>query len=175
VSSTSTNKQPLLIDRPLHEFVSLGPTPGLIDPLNFASVLSGGCVPLVDCISENTDGAMVDSLSVVANQANTTQAWVVFFLSRSPSSLGVNGLNTAQVASARIASIAAGERVNVPLPALSVPVPSLGGEASPTEESKKNTGLFVPGGRILYVGLSEPLLLPTPATTINVFAQGGYY
>jgi hypothetical protein len=175
VSSTSTNKQPMLVDRPLHEFAALGPTPGLIDPLNFASVLAGGCVPLVDCINENRDGAMVDSLSIVANQANTTAAKVVFFLSVSPSALGVNGTNTLHVASAGILSSQAGERVNVPLPALNVPVPNLGGQTSPTETSKKNTGLHVPKGRILYVGLSEPLLLPTPIATVNIFAQGGYY
>lgn len=175
MSSTSTNKQPLLVDRPLHEMVALGPAPALVDSLNFASVLSSGCVLLVDCLNANQDGAIVDSLSVIANQANTTQASVLFFLSDSPSSLGINGQNTLQAASAQISSTVAGERVNVSLPALCVPVPNLGGQTSPTEAAKKNTGLYVPGGKVLYAGLSESLLLPTPAATVNIFAQGGYF
>lgn len=173
MSSSSTNKQPLLIDRPLHEYAVLGSVPALLDPLNFSSILSGGVTELVNCFEE--DGAVIDSLSIVANQANTTDSIVIFFLSSSPTSLGVSALNTVHVASATISSSAAGERVNVPLPPLCTPVPNLGAQSAPTETSKKNTGLYVPRGRVLYAGLSAPILLPTPATVVNVFAQGGYY
>ena len=173
MSSSSTNKQPLLVDRPLHEYAVLGSVPALLDSLNFATILSGGVTELVNCFDE--DGAVVDSLSILVNQANTTAATVIFFLSESPTPLGVSALNTVHVASAAITSLAAGERVNVPLPLLCIPVPNLGGQSSPTEASKKNTGLYVPKGKVLYAGLSEPLLQPTPATTVNVFAQGGYF
>jgi hypothetical protein len=44
-----------------------------------------------------------------------------------------------------------------------------------TEESKKNTGLYIPAGVVLYVGLNAPILAPTPLTKVNVFAQGGLF
>lgn len=173
MSSTSTNKQPLLIDRPLHEFVPLGPTPALTDPTNFATVLGGGCVSLVDCI--DADGAVVDSLSIVALQAGTSAISVLFLLSTSPTIFGINDANTGVVASAVIQSAVAGERTNVSLPPLSVPVPNLGADSSISEVDKKNTGLYVPAGRVLYAGLSAAIVLPSPATKVNVFAQGGYF
>lgn len=173
MSSSSTNKQPLLIDRPLHEYAVLGPVPGLIDPLNFSSLLAGGCVDLVNCI--DNDGAVVDSLSIVANQANTSTVKVIAFLSTSPTSQGVSSLNTVAVAAAEVVSAAAGQRTNISLPPLSVPVPNLGAMVSPGEADKKGTGIYVPKGKVLYVGLNQPILLPTPINVVNVFAQGGYF
>jgi hypothetical protein len=182
MGSSSTNKQPLMVDRPLHEFTTLGPTPALTDPTNLASILPSGCVLLVDCTGE--DGAVVDSISVVANQQNTSAVRVLFFLSRSPNALGINSENTALVASALIVSTTPGERVNVSLPALAVPVPTLQGvfgvlEQNPTpgdaETAKKNNGLYIPQGKTLYTGLSAAITAPTPATRVGVFAMGGFF
>lgn len=173
MSSSSTNKQPLLIDRPLHSFAILGPTPSLASSTDFSTVLGGGCVELVNC-SDN-DGAVVDSLSIVANQANTSQVAVLFFVSRSPTIFGITETNTAVVASAIVQSGAPGDRTNVSLPPLCIPVPNLGGQTSPTEVSKKNTGLYVPAGLLLYCGLNTAIVAPTPATKVNVFAQGGFF
>lgn len=182
MSSSSTNKQPLMVDRPLHDFTTLGPTPALVDPTNFSSILPSGCVLLVDCTGN--DGAVIDSISVVANQQNTSAVQVLFFLSRSPNALGINADNTALVAYAPIASSVAGERVNVSLPSLAVPVPTLQGvfgvlEQDPTpgdaETAKKNNGLYVPQGKTLYAGLSAAITAPTPATRVNVFVMGGFF
>jgi len=182
MSSSSTNKQPLLVDRPLHDFAILGPTPALSDPANFSTVLGGGCVSLVDCTGN--DGAVVDSLSVVANQQSTSAVRVLFFLSTSAAPLGINDTNTALVASGAVLSTVPGERVNISLPSLSVPVPTLQGVFATTEEgsepgdaevAKKNNGLYVPAGKVLYVGLNMAITAPTPATRVNVFAQGGFF
>lgn len=173
MSSSSTNKQPLLVDRPLHTFAILGPTPCLADANNLSTVLGGGCVLLVDC-SDN-DGAVIDSLSIVANQANTSQVRVLFFMSEAPSIFGITESNTVVVASGVVQSGAPGDRTNVALPPLSIPVPNLGASSSPTEVSKKNTGLYVPAGLLLYVGVNSAIVAPTPATKINVFAQGGFF
>jgi hypothetical protein len=174
VSSSSTNKQPLLIDRPLQEFVALGPVAALADPGNFASLIAGGCLELVNC-SGDSDGAVIDSVSVVANQSGMTSATVVLFLSYATSALAVNSSNTRAVASVVAASASVGQRTNISLPPMSVPVPGLGGMAAPGETDKKNTGLAIPKGQVLYVGLNQPVMVPTPASTFNVFAQGGYY
>lgn len=173
MSSTSTNKQPLLIDRPLHEFVILGPTAALTSATDYSSVLSGGCLPLVDC-SDN-DGACIDSISLLAPQASMTAVVAILFLSTSPTVLGISATNTVPVAAAALASNAAGDRTNVPLPPLLVPVPSLGGQGSPTETSKKNTGLLLAAGQVLYVGLNTPVIAPSAASKVIVTAQGGYY
>jgi hypothetical protein len=173
VSSTSTNKQPLLIDRPLHQFAILGATAALTSGSNFATIVGGACVALVDCSSN--DGACVDSISIVAMQASTTASSVLVFLSSSSTPFGITDTNTALVATATIGSTSAGERTNISLPPLAVPVPSLGGQASPTETSKKNTGILVEAGQVLYVGLNAAIISPTPATKVNVFAQGGFY
>jgi hypothetical protein len=173
VSSSSTNKQPLLVDRPLHAFAVLGPVPCLADDSNFATVLGAGCSLLVDC--SDSDGAVVDSLSIVATQANTSQVSALFFLSNAPSVFGITDTNTALVAGAVIQSGAPGIRTNVSLPPLSIPVPNLGAQTALTEFDKKNTGLYVPAGFLLYTGLSNAILAPTPLTKVNVFAQGGYF
>ena len=47
--------------------------------------------------------------------------------------------------------------------------------AAPNEADKKSTGIYVPSGMVLYVGLNQPILLPTPINTITVFAQGGFF
>lgn len=173
MSSTSTNKQPLLVDRPLHKWAILGPTPALSNANNFSTIIGGGCTELVSCVSN--DGAVIDSLSIFATQQNTTAVTVVFFLSSSSTPFGISESNTAPVASVVVLSSAAGERTNVSLPPLVIPVPSLGGQTSPTETSKKNTGLYVEAGQVLYVGLNQAILAPTPATKIVAFAQGGFF
>lgn len=173
MSSTSTNKQPLLIDRPLHQFAILGATAALSSSSNLSTIIGGACAEIVDCSSN--DGAVVDSISIIANQAGTTSALVVVFLSSASTPFGITSANTAPVASAVISSNAIGERTNIALPPLTVPVPSLGAQANPTETSKKNTGIYVEAGQMLYVGLSQAIVSPTPATTVTVFAQGGYY
>lgn len=172
MSSTSTNKQPLLVDRPLHKWAALGTTPALSSSTNYTSVLGGGCAELVNCIS--TDGAVIDSVSIVTPQASTTSVVVILFLSTASTTSAISESNTVPVAAASVGTTA-GERVNISLPPLTVPVPSVGGQTAPTEVSKKNTGLLIESGQVLYVGINTQVLAPTPATKVLVFAQGGFY
>lgn len=172
MSSSSTNKQPLLVDRPLQKFATLGATPALSSSTNFSGILGGGCTLLVD---GGGDGATIDSLSIIATEISTTAAVVLFFLSSSPTPFGITTENTALVASAAVVSNTLGQRTNVPLPPLSVPVPNLGADTTTTETAKKNTGLLIEAGQLLYVGLDRAITAPTPLTKIHVFAQGGFY
>lgn len=151
----------------------MGATPALSSQTNFASILGGGCTLLVDC--QGNDGAVIDSLSIVATELNTTAAVVLFFLSASPTPFGITAENTAVVASVAITSGTIGQRTNVPLPPLSVPVPNLAADSSTTETAKKNTGLLIMSNQLLYVGLDRAITNPTPLTKVNIFAQGGYY
>ena len=173
MASTSTSKQPMLVDRPFHEFVTVGGTTALTVSSDFTSIASGGCVKLLDCTSN--DGGVIDSISIVANQSGTTAAIVLVFLSTATAQQTITAANTACVASAVIASSTAGERTNISLPPLLVPVPNLGGTTSVSELQKKNSGLYVPVGKLIYVGVSAAISAPSSATRVHVFAQGGFY
>lgn len=178
MASTSTGKQPLLIDRPLHEFVTLGATAALSSSTNYNSVVAAGCEQLVDCTSN--DGGLIDSISIIATESGTTASVVLIFLSTASSASAITASNTALVASAAIASSSAGQRTNISLPPLLAPVPNLASPAAtmaayPTETDKKTTGLFVPSGYAVYAGLNTVLSAPSAATRVHVLAQGGLY
>jgi len=170
---------PLLVDRPLHSFATIGGTAALTSATNFNTPSGAGCALLVDC--SGNDGAVIDSLSVVITEASTTTSTVLVFLSTAATTATISALNTAAVASAAIpGGNTAGQRVNISLPPLSVPVPNLGSPAAtmatyPTETDKKNTGLYVPSTALVYVGLSAAISAPSTATRIHVFAQGGFF
>lgn len=174
MASSSTNKQPMLVDRPLNAYANLGPVAALTAPGNFASISQAGLVNLITT-AENEDGAMIDSITVIANEANLTAARVLIFLTSAASALAADITNTAVVASAAIVSTSVGSRAFVELLPILTPVPRQGGLTSLTEQTRKNTGLFVPKGKGLFCGLTTPILLPTPASSVSVFAQGGFY
>jgi hypothetical protein len=179
LASSSSNKQPLLIDRPLHSFATIGGVAGLTSATNFNTPSAAGMTLLVDCSAN--DGAVVDSISVIITEASTTTSTVLAFLSTASSASGVTASNSALVASVAIpGGSTAGQRVNMSLPPLSVPVPNLASPAAtmtsyPTETDKKNTGLFIPSTALLYVGVSAALSAPSASTRVHVFAQGGFY
>lgn len=179
MATTSTSKMPMLVDRPLHSFATIGGTAALTSATNFNTPSGAGCTLLVDCSSN--DGAVIDSLSILITEATTTTSTVLVFLSTAATTASISATNTACVASAAIpGGNTAGQRVNISLPPLSVPVPNLGSPAAtmatyPTETDKKNTGLYVPSTALLYVGVTAPLTAPSAATRVHVFAQGGFY
>ena len=169
---------PLLVDRPLHSYATLGDVACLTSASNYNSIASAGCNLLIDC--STNDGAVIDSISIVANEASTTASSVLVFLSVAASATSITALNTVCVANGVIASTAVGDRTNVALPPLSVPVPNLASPAAtastyPDEVQKKNTGLYVPSGALIYVGVNAALSAPSASTRVHVFAQGGFF
>ena len=178
MATSSSNKMPLLVDRPLHSFATLGGTSALTDGTNLNTPSPAGCVLLVDCSAN--DGAVVDSLSVIANEASMTSSNVLIFLSTATTATSVTTANTAYVCGAAIGSTSKGERTNLSLPALSVPVPNLASPAAtatayPSELDKKNTGLYVPSGALLYCGVDTVITSPSANSRVHLFAQGGFF
>ena len=173
MATSSSNKMPLLVDRPLHSFATIGGTAGLTSATDYNTPAPAGYVALVDC--SGNDGAVVDSLSIVALEASTTARNVLVFLSTASTATSITTANSAYVAGATIGSTARGERTNIPLPPLSVPVPNLGADSSITETDKKNTGLYVPSSALLYVGVDQAIAAPSANTRVHVFAQGGFF
>jgi|TARA_X000001382_G_scaffold12809_1_gene8406 hypothetical protein len=178
MATSSSNKMPLLVDRPMHSFATIGGTAALTTATDLNTPSAAGCVLLIDC--SGNDGAVIDSLSILALEASTTARAVLAFLSTATSAASVTTANTAYVAGATIGSTAKGDRTNIPLPALSVPVPNLASPAAtvnayPNELEKKNTGLYIPSGALLYVGVDQAIAAPSANTRVHVFAQGGFF
>ena len=76
---------PLLVDRPLHSFASLGATAGLTTASDF-NTPNANLTLLVDC--STNDGAIIDSISLVSNEASLTSVKVIAFLSVATSGAG---------------------------------------------------------------------------------------
>ena len=96
----------------MHSFATIGGAAALTTATNFNTPAAAGCVVLVDCSSN--DGAVIDSLSIVALEANTTARNVVVFLSTATTATSVTAANSAYVGGASIASSAVGTRTNIP-------------------------------------------------------------
>jgi hypothetical protein len=179
VATSSSNKMPLLVDRPLHSFATVGAVSALTTATNLNTPTGSGCVLLVDCTTN--DGAVVDSLSVLITEASTSATTVLALLSVAGSTTAISALNTACVAALTIpGGNTLGQRLNLSLPPLSVPVPNLAGPAAtlatyPSEIDKKNTGLYIPSGALLYVGVSAAITAPNASSRVHVFAQGGFF
>ena len=164
MASSSTNKQPLLIDRPMFNAVTLGEVGGLLDPLNYNSPDPAGLVILAD---GGADGSTIDSITIASTQVNTDEHDVVLFMSTVGNPLQIQQQNTHFLSSATIKSTTCGERVDIPLPKVLVPVPS--------NTDVKNTALYIPKNWTLFCGLSAALCSPDYTCRVIVYAQGGYY
>ncbi|WP_126146894.1 hypothetical protein [Synechococcus elongatus] len=133
MASTSTNKQPVMIDRPFHrgrlitsQVVADFRTPG------------NGATILLDC-TEN-DGAIVDTAYVFGASNNAGE--VALYITTAATIINVNNTNTWPVAYLNVNAPAVGGHFLLDLPELSTPVPRSGVNA-------KNRGILVEKGEIL--------------------------
>jgi hypothetical protein len=177
MSSTSTNKQPLMIDRPLLAIASVGETACLATASNLNTPAVAG---LQELVNPGADGACIDSITAIATEASLTSARIIVFASRITNVALLNSSNCYVIGSAALGSTTVGEITNIPLLPLLAPVPSLASPAATMEEypgelDKKTTGLLVPTDWRLYVGSSVALLSGVGPARVMVIAQGGYY
>jgi hypothetical protein len=177
MSSSSTNKQPLLIDRPLFEVVGVGETAALSTPVNLRSLVPAGLRLFVD---SGSDGCMIDSITAIAPETGITASRVIVVASKQSLAAALNASNAWPVASADFLSVTLGQRTNLSLLPLLAPVPNLASPAAtvaayPAELDKKNAGLILPGGWYLYAGVSVILQSSYGPSQAIVAAQGGYY
>ncbi|WP_338442358.1 hypothetical protein VZG28_05135 [Synechococcus elongatus IITB4] len=133
MSSTSTNKQPLMIDRPFargrlitSQVVADFRTPGT------------GVTVLLDC-TEN-DGAIVDTAFVFGASTNTGE--VALYLTTAGNVINISNSNSWPVAYLNIPSAVVGGHYFLDLPELLTPIPRVGSGA-------KNRGILVEKGEIL--------------------------
>ena len=154
MATTSTNKQPLLVDRVFHEIK--GTNSAFNDGMDVTGTNSASL--LLNCIG--TDGAIVETIYAISR--STTAYTINLYLS-------TNNDYLRPTEAAFIGSITsatnAGDAVEMILPKCMTPVPQVGTEM-------KNTALYVPSNKALWAarnGNSDISDAPLIAT------QGGYF
>ena len=174
MASTSTNKQPLLIDRVFNEAVL---TDGLVSgnsntvtgtSINYDITGSNAAKVLVNCISN--DGGIVEDMYAISRGAIKK---ALFYLSSASDYLRAE--QAVYVGSIEVTATV-GEYANVSaLPRILAPVPQQGNTTSITAGGPlKNQALYIPTGKALWVtiwGQSGQNLTLCPI----VGAQGGFY
>tara|TARA_B100000214_G_scaffold79986_1_gene54137 strand:- start:1634 stop:2140 length:507 start_codon:yes stop_codon:yes gene_type:complete len=168
MASTSTNKQPLLVDHVLHEIVDLvGAT---VEPDTVIDVGgSNGAALLVDCTTN--DGAIIAEIYSTARtvaSAYTINLYISnandFLRPSQAKFIGTfNGATTAGV-----------RTVWTGMPFLLNPVPHVGatgGEVVGTQFQ----GLYIPKGRALWAAVRKATATDATAAAPLVAAHGGYY
>lgn len=165
MASTSTNKTPLLIDRPLLRIKRLDATStpaGSVDPGSGTNAAL-----LVDCTTG--DGALIEDIRLIQRVAGNTTS-VNLYLSTSASIVGVEAHFIGQV------NIAGGGDpgtvVRFPLPLLLAPVPHAGENNGATDAIPQFAGLRIERGLALWAACNSA----TPvANAPNILVQGGWY
>ena len=171
MSSSSTNKQPLLVDRPLMVVTRLdnstSPAAG-VDP----GTGSNG-VLLVDCTAG--DGAVVDTIYLIQRMDDDATK-VNLYISSSAHSLGVTATGGSSNAHfiGRFGFAAAqkvGAQAEMKLPKLLAPVPHAGSNGTDGEPPQYR-GLYIQKGQALWAAADSTAAVPGAP---NIACQGGYF
>lgn len=160
MATTSTNKQPLLVDRVFHEVVSTidAYNEGADADGNIGKIGNNSAALLLNCIV--TDGAIVETLYTIAR--NSTPYTINVYISSNndylrPSEAFFIGSVTS--------ATKAGDVTEMTLPKCLTPVPQVGADG-------KNTALYLPANKALWVAREGNA---TVQGSPLVGAQGGYF
>lgn len=160
MATTSTNKQPLFVDRVFHNVVA---TDNLAS--NSATTLNiegtNSSAVLLNC--QTSDGAVIEDLYCISRSANAYTA--LFYFSTAVDYLRKEeaiyiGSVTSNTTAGQIES-------STELPKVLAPLPNAG-------DSAQVTALYVPKGRVLWVTLQLDGPVDSAEAPI-VGAQGGFY
>ena len=165
MASTSTNKQPLLVDNSLHTVVSL--KDAVVPDIDVWENGSTSNSAKLLVAGNGSDGAIIEDIYTIAR--DTEEYTLLFFLSGEqdylrPGSSSVVGYFKSQGA-------AKGDIVHYyDMPYVLAPVPVVG--TAPTgENALKYKALYIPRGKSLWVGA----VTAAPAKAPYVGVQGGWY
>ena len=171
MATTSTNKQPLLIDRPLHEQVLL--TNQITGNADYW-LTNNACTVLVDFTT--SDGALIEDIYAISR--HTTAYNVSLFMYNSVTNLRENDTSSLKFIGRFATSSTAGTVTHLDdLPFLLAPGPSVSIGSANSRASGQFRGLYIPKGQALWVGLAQISTAgqPTIAQAPAVGASGGYY
>jgi len=160
MASTATNKQPLLVDRPLHKVYNLSKAitgSPIVGAANATIDITGTntCVPVVNAIS--TDGAILESFYTISR--STTQYYVNLYFSNQADFLRTDAIFIGQLQTNSGGQAAISEWTN--MPTILAPVPQFqantqataGGNTQWVGNTNKFQALYVPAGTCLWAGM----------------------
>lgn len=170
MATTSTNKQPLLIDSPLLEVVGLTTSTSPLGSTEPTSSTIG--VLVVDCTAN--DGALLDDVWLIQRRDDNVTP-VNLFLSSSNQNMGLTA--SGGVASASFlgrlvfgASAKTGTTISWAMPRLLGPVPHAGSNEG--GEPPQYRGLLVPRGKALWAAVEAGA---PQADAPNLACMGGWF
>ena len=156
MASTSTNKQPLLIDRPLHnsEVLDNRVTGTPSTQMNGDPAGTNNAIDLVDCTQN--DGALVESVYAVSRGDNEGEAWRInLYLSTQADFLRAEA---ARFLGSFLASPTAGEKTEfLEFPSVLAPIPEVnaGGAGAGDPVGLRFTALYIPKGKVLWAAVNH--------------------
>ena len=164
MASTSTNKQPLLVDRVLHEVIDLaGATVAENSGLEISGTNSASLI--IDCTTN--DGAIAEDIYAIARQTVTGYKINIYL---STASDYLRAQQSVYVASLT-GGIATGDKTRVlptNLPCVLAPMPHTG------TESMFNA-LYIPRGKALWAAVEQQAANDQAPNAPLLGVQGGYY
>lgn len=187
MASTSTNKQPLMQDRVLHEIVDL--TGSTIEQGSRVDVTgSNSAKLLLDCTQN--DGAIIAEIYGIARATDTPYVVALYmstandFLRNSQASyIGawevggtIPDMANDPSGDTLLTSAAEGERVPFDeIPYVLSPVPGIGSEDSERVIGTQFRALYVPKGRTLWAAVNKQSPTDQAILAPLVGCQGGYF
>jgi hypothetical protein len=167
MASTSTNKQPLLVDRVLHEVIDLsGAT--VAEQAGIDITGTNSAAPVVDCTTN--DGAIIEDVYSIAR---TTLAGYKINLYLSSASDYLRQQQGVYIGSLT-GSTTAGTKTRIAdgdLPYVLAPVP---GAVSPSGENRF-AALYIPRGKALWAAVEQQSAVDQALEAPLLGVQGGYY
>ena len=167
MASTSTNKQPMLVDRVLHEVVDLA---GSTVAENAGIDITGtnSATIIIDCTTN--DGAIIEDIYSIARQIATGYKINLYLSSasdylRQQQSVYVGSL-TGSTTTGTKTRIADGD-----LPYILAPVPAVEG---PSGENRF-AAIYIPRGRALWAAVEAQSPTDQALAAPLIGVQGGYY
>ena len=193
MASTSTNKQPLLVDRPLSVLVDTsGALVGTFPPGTAIDPQTAAGVMLVDCTKN--DGAVIEYAYTLARavdfesyqedpnvddtQVLGTNGYLINFYF-CPSNTVFNPASAMYLGAVEAGTLEGQKVIWADMPFNHAPVANLGSEPADVAEPTYMRGLYIPKGQCLWTSAVQQYLedgATDPATfTPLVGVQGGYY
>tara|TARA_B100001057_G_C22363190_1_gene761633 strand:+ start:105 stop:614 length:510 start_codon:yes stop_codon:yes gene_type:complete len=169
MASTSTNKQPLLVDHVLHEIIDLvGAT---VEPNTVIDVGgSNGAKLLVDCTTN--DGAVISEIYSTARTVSTGYTINLYISNandflRPSQALFIGHFNCGTTDGTRVVWDGMAYLLN--------PVPAAGSTAGAVTIGTQFKGLYIPKGRALWAAVRKQSATDATAAAPLVAAHGGYF
>ena len=174
MASTSTNKQPLLIDRPLHnsEVLDNRITGTVSTQTNGDLAGTNSAQLMVDCTQN--DGALIETAYAVSRGDNAGDAWTVnLYLSTQSDFLRSEAARF--LGSFAISQTAGGRTEFLEFPNVLAPVPeaNAGGAGTGDPIGLRFTALYIPKGKTLWAAVNHNGTGMTTGPVVG--CQGGFY